>query len=101
MRELMLADQVGLGWRAPLAASIFTHLESIDVVGVIADDYFDVPSRVLRSLRTLGKEVPVIAHGVTLGLASVVPVTHHRIDRLARMINAIEPALWSEHLAFV
>jgi uncharacterized protein (UPF0276 family) len=90
-----------LGWRTTLAASIFTHLDSIDVVEIIADDYFDVPARVLRSIRSLGREVPVIAHGVTLGLASVVPVAPKRVDRLARVINSIEPALWSEHLAFV
>lgn len=101
MRELIARDQVGLGWRTPLAASIFTHLDSIDVVEVIADDYFDVSARVLRSIRSLGKEVPLIAHGVTLGLASVVRVATRRVDCLAKVINAIEPALWSEHLAFV
>jgi uncharacterized protein (UPF0276 family) len=97
----MTRDQVGLGWRTPLAASIFTHLDSVDVVEVIADDYCNAASRVLRSIRSLGREVPVIAHGVTLGLASVVPIAARRVDRLARVISSIEPALWSEHLAFV
>jgi uncharacterized protein (UPF0276 family) len=97
----MTRDRVGLGWRTPLAANIFTHLDSIDVVEVIADDYCNAPARALRSIRSLGREVPVIAHGVTLGLASVVPPTRKRVDRLARVINSIEPVLWSEHLAFV
>jgi uncharacterized protein (UPF0276 family) len=55
----------------------------------------------LRALRSLGKEVPVIGHGVTLGLASVSPVADSRVERLARVVNALEPQIWSEHLAFV
>jgi uncharacterized protein (UPF0276 family) len=98
---LRVADRVGIGWRAPLAASIFTHLDGIDVVEIIADEYFHARGRVLRSMRSLAREVPVAVHGVALGLASVVPVPGQRLDRLARLINDIQPALWSEHLAFV
>jgi uncharacterized protein len=101
MRQLNTRDQVGLGWREPLAASIFTHLNDIDVVEVIADDYVNAPARVLRSMRTLARQVPMLVHGVALGLASVVPVAKKRLDRLARVVNALEPDGWSEHLAFV
>ena len=101
MRQLMIRDQVGLGWRVPLAASLFAHLDAIDVFEVIADDYFDASARVLRSMRSLGREVPMILHGVALGVASVAPVTNKRADRIAKVINALEPAAWSEHLAFV
>jgi uncharacterized protein len=94
-------DRVGLGWRDALAASIYVHLDSIDVVEVILDDYFNASARQLRALRSLGREVPVIGHGVALGLASVSPVARSRVDRLARVVNALEPQLWSEHLAFV
>jgi uncharacterized protein (UPF0276 family) len=101
MRQLMNRDQVGLGWRAPLAASLFAHLDAIDVVEVIADDYFNASARVLRSMRSLGREVPMTLHGVALGMASVAAVTNRRADRLAKVVNALEPAAWSEHLAFV
>lgn len=97
----MSADKVGLGWRAPLAASIFTHLDAIDVVEVIADDYICASRGELRAMRSLAREVPLALHGVGLGLASVVPVESRRLDRLAKLVNDIEPLLWSEHLAFV
>ena len=96
-----VADRVGIGWRAPLAASIFTYLDSIDVVEIIADEYFSASRRVLRSMRSLAREVPLAVHGVGLGLASVVPVAGRRLDRLAKIVHDIEPVLWSEHLAFV
>ena len=101
MRKLSTRDQVGLGWRDPLAASIFTHLDAIDVVEVIADDYFGASGRMLRSMRALAREVPLVLHGVALGLASVTPVVGKRVDRLAKVVNAFEPTQWSEHLAFV
>ena len=95
------ADRVGLGWRDALAASTYVHLDSIDVVEVILDDYLEAPARELRALRSLGREVPVIGHGVALGLASVSTVATSRVERLARVVNALEPQIWSEHLAFV
>jgi uncharacterized protein (UPF0276 family) len=101
MWQLTTKDKVGLGWRAPLAASLFTHLDAIDVVEVIADDYFKAAARALRSMRSLGREVPMVLHGVALGMASVTPVTPQRVDRLAKVVNTLEPAAWSEHLAFV
>jgi uncharacterized protein (UPF0276 family) len=94
-------DRVGLGWRPELAAAILTNLHHIDVVEVIADDYFHKPARQVRALRTLSAQVPVLLHGVTQGLASTAPADRRRLDRLARVINLVEPESWSEHLAFV
>jgi uncharacterized protein (UPF0276 family) len=101
VRQLSAADRVGLGWRDALAASTYVHLDSIDVVEVILDDYLDASTGQLRALRSLGGEVPVIGHGVALGLASVSTVATSRVERLARVVNALEPQTWSEHLAFV
>jgi uncharacterized protein (UPF0276 family) len=94
-------DRVGLGWRGPLAASIYAYWDEVDVIELIADDYFRASRRDLRSLRSLARDIPTVCHGVTLGLASVLPVDDRRIHDLARVIEAIEPVMWSEHLAFV
>lgn len=96
-----VADSVGLGWRGELAAGIFTHLDQIDVLEVIADDYFHAPPKSLRALRTLGAQVPLTLHGVAMGLASTVPVEALRLDNMARLVDALQPESWSEHLAFV
>lgn len=94
-------DRIGLGWRAQLAAGILLHLDEIDVVEVIADDYFNAPSRSLRALTTLAAQVPVVLHGVTLGPASTVPVDGDRLEQTARLLDHVRPQFWSEHLAFV
>ena len=94
-------DRVGLGWRPELAAAIVAHLDRIDVVEVIADDYVDAGGRSLRALRTLTAQVPVLLHGVSLGLASTIEVDGARLEALARVVDAVRPEAWSEHLAFV
>jgi uncharacterized protein (UPF0276 family) len=94
-------DRVGLGWRPELAAGILGHLDRIDVVEVIADDWVGAGRRALRAVRTLARQVPVVLHGVSLGLASAAPVETRRLDGLARVVDAVGPEAWSEHLAFV
>jgi uncharacterized protein len=101
MKDNQLGDRFGLGWRQELALDIFAHLERIDVVEVIADDFFTASARTRRSLRTLAAQTPVILHGVSLGLASCVPVEPKRLEQMARLVSEIEPDFWSEHLAFV
>jgi uncharacterized protein (UPF0276 family) len=96
-----MIDRVGIGWRPELAAAIVAHLERIDVVEVIADDLWDAPARRLRAMRSLAREVPVMLHGVGLGLASCAPVDERRLAKMARVVEAVQPEAWSEHLAFV
>src|SRR5438270_13427118 len=81
-------DRFGLGWRPELAAGILAHLDRIDLIEVIAEDYFDAPRRDLRALQTLATQVSIVLHGESLGLASTVPVETRRLDRIARLIEA-------------
>ncbi len=99
--ENLIQDRVGLGWRPELALGILSHLDRIDVVEVIADDLFDAPRDKRRALRTLSAQTNVVLHGVSLGLASAVPVDTTLLDKTARLCEEVAPGYWSEHLAFV
>jgi uncharacterized protein (UPF0276 family) len=94
-------DRVGLGWRPDLAAGIFDHLERIDLLEIIADDFFDAPARDIRALKTLASQIPVVLHGIGLGLASASPVEKPLLEEMARLVGQVQPESWSEHLAFV
>jgi uncharacterized protein (UPF0276 family) len=96
-----LTHRVGIAWRPELAAGIFAHLDRIDVVEVIADNFFRASRREIDAIRALAEQVPVHLHGVGLGLASSFAVDSARIDKMARLIERVRPAGWSEHLAFV
>lgn len=94
-------DRFGLGWRPELAAGIFANFDRIDVLEVIADDYFRAPRTQVRALKTLARQKPVILHGVGLGMATTAPLDRKRLDRFARLAGEVQPESWSEHLAFV
>ncbi len=94
-------DRVGIGWRGELAAGIFTHLDKIDLIEVIADDHFRATPRELRALATLAAQTPITLHGVAMGLAGSEQVEVRRLDSMARLVDTLQPESWSEHLAFV
>ena len=94
-------DLVGLGWRSEIAPGILSNLDKIDVVEVILDDYLAASKAKLRTLRTLESQVPILYHGVGLGLATSFKIDQQRIDKLSRVFDFLSPKTWSEHLAFV
>lgn len=94
-------DRIGLGWRTELAAGIFAHQDQIDVVEVIAEDWFDAPRWKKSALRTLATNIPVQLHGTSAGLASAAPIEEKRLAKMARLVDQVQPEAWSEHLAFV
>jgi uncharacterized protein (UPF0276 family) len=94
-------DRVGIGWRSEIAAGILSNLDRIDVLEVIADDLFDASHKTLRAIRTLGSQVPLILHGVSLGMASASRVEPGLLEKTARLVDRLSPECWSEHLAFV
>ena len=101
MRQLGFADRVGLGWRPELAAGILSHLDEIDIVEVLIEDCLHVSRRERQGLAFLARHVPVMYHGVTLGLASAHAIDSRRLDRVARFLGTVKTPIWSEHLAFV
>jgi uncharacterized protein (UPF0276 family) len=100
LRRLRLV-RFGLGWRPEIGAAILGNLDAIEVVEVLAEEYFDASAAVRRALRFLRTQVPVVVHGTSLGLASSQPVDRKRLDKMARLLDWLEPERWSEHLAFV
>jgi hypothetical protein len=95
------ADRVGIGWRGELAAGIIGSLAEIDVIEVVAESWLRAGKKELRSLAWLGKQRPLFVHGVSMGLASVDRTPDRRMSDVARLIDVLQPELWSEHLAFV
>lgn len=95
------ADRVGLGWRGELAAGILSNLAQIDVLEVIADDYYRASRASMDALCSLARQVPVSLHGVGMGLASTIPAEPRRLHAMARLMQRVQAESWSEHLSFV
>jgi uncharacterized protein len=101
MRRMSGADRVGLAWRDELAAQIMLHLDAIDHLEIVAERELSASRRRLDALHDLARQVPVSLHGVSLGLISSGTVPGARLERMARLVEHVEPEHWSEHLAFV
>lgn len=95
------ADRVGLGWRGELAAGILSNLAQIDVLEVIADDYYRASRASMDALCSLARQVPVSLHGVGMGLASTIPAEPRQLQAMARLMKTVQAESWSEHLSFV
>ena len=93
--------RAGLGWRAEIGAGILANLDRIDVVEIMAEDFFVATTAEKRALRVLASYVPVVVHGTSLGLASTERVDARRLEAMARLVEWLRPEFWSEHLAFV
>ncbi len=101
MVAAVAADRVGLGWRGELAAGILSNLAQIDVLEVIADDYYRASRAGMDALCSLARQVPVSLHGVGMGLASTIPAEPRRLHAMARLMQTVQAESWSEHLSFV
>ena len=91
--------RAGIGLRAPHVAAVLARPHDVGWVEVHAENYMDGgPAR--RELERVRAELPLSIHGVGLSLGSAGPLDARHLDRLADLVERVEPALVSEHLAW-
>lgn len=88
-----------MAWRPAIAQLLQTYAASgrLGFTEVVAEN--TAPEQVPQAVRDLG--VPVIAHGVTLGLAGADRPAEVRLTRLAELAEVLDSPFVSEHVAFV
>ncbi|PAU50008.1 DUF692 domain-containing protein [Streptomyces albireticuli] len=90
---------VGIGWRDEIDV-VVEQLPGVEWVEVVAENIS--PDRLPPSIRLLrARGLPVVPHGVALGLGGAGLPDKARLDRLARLAGALDAPLVTEHLAFV
>ena len=93
------ADRCGIGLRAPHHAEIVAERPPVGWLEVHAENYMcGGPSR--RHLERARRDWPLSVHGVGLSLGGAAAPDPLHLDRLARLVAEVEPALVSEHLAW-
>lgn len=90
---------IAVAWRPAIAELLQTYAASgrLGFTEVVAENMS--PTQVPQAVTDLG--VPVIAHGVTLGLAGADRPTADRLTRLAGLAEVLDSPFVSEHVAFV
>ncbi|SDG88882.1 hypothetical protein SAMN05421505_10922 [Sinosporangium album] len=90
---------VGIGWRPEIDRTV-ERMPGVGFVEVIAEGVR--PERLPESLVLLRERgVPVVPHGVSLGVGGAEPLDADRLAHLAACAEALGAPLVSEHVAFV
>ncbi len=91
---------VGIGFREQFRADIFLHQAEIDFVEITSDHYLDANEQKLEELKLLKEHFPLIPHSLELSLGSAEGVDEIYLEKLAELVEFINPEWFSDHLCF-
>lgn len=94
-----LPARAGIGLRAPHVAEILRERPAVGWLEVHAENYMG-GGPAIRELERVREDSAISLHGVGLSLGTAGPLDPRHLDRLARLVERIEPALVSEHLSW-
>lgn len=89
----------GIGLRAPHVSEIIDRRPPIPWLEVHAENYMGGGPAV-RMLERLRGEYPLSLHGVGLSIGTAGGIDLAHLERLARLVERLQPALVSEHVAW-
>ena len=89
----------GIGLRSPHLAEIHDTRPAIEWLEIHAENYMG-GGPALRALEGLRRDYPLSVHGVGLSLGTAEDLDSAHLERLARLVERLEPALVSEHLSW-
>ncbi len=95
-----VAPSVGIGLRQPHYAALFETRPALGFVEVHSENFFADGGAALAVLRQARDLYPVSLHGVGLALGSAAGLDPWHLDRLARLVERIEPVRVSDHACF-
>lgn len=88
----------GVSYRDAWRWEVVRHRDELGVVECIADDIAGEVG--LREFVMIRQAVPVILHGIGLSLGSAEGLDPGRVRHVAKVVEAVEPPWFSEHIAF-
>jgi hypothetical protein len=91
---------VGIGWRQPHYEAVLGTRPPVEFLEVHSENFFGDGGAALAVLQEGRRAYPISLHGVGLSLGSAVGVDESHLDRLARLVERIDPARVSDHASF-
>jgi hypothetical protein len=91
---------VGIGFREQFRADVFLNRNEIDFLEITADHYLDAKPQKLEELKLLKEHFPLIPHSLELSLGSAEGIDEEYLEKLAELVEFINPQWFSDHLCF-
>jgi uncharacterized protein (UPF0276 family) len=96
---------IGIGWRHPHYVQVLEQARGsarvpVDFLEAHSENFFGAGGAALAVLTEARETYPVSLHGVGLALGSAAGIDVWHLDRLAGLVDRIEPFLVSDHACF-
>lgn len=99
-RQNRLPVQVGVGFKPQHLSRIALDSNGVNWFEVHAENYMVDGGPQKAMLEELAKDFPISCHGVGLSIGGPEPLDTAHLDRLKTLLNWLNPAMFSEHLAW-
>ncbi|AZQ66240.1 DUF692 domain-containing protein [Silicimonas algicola] len=100
LRKDRLPQAPGVGYKPQHFAQILENPGAVSWLEIHAENYMGDGGRPIAQLRHLAERFPVSVHGVGLSIGGEGGLDADHLGRLKRLIGWLEPASFSEHLAW-
>jgi uncharacterized protein len=90
----------GIGWRHPHYAQVLEQLPQVGFLEVHSENFFADGGAALATLAQARNHYDISLHGVGLGLGSACGIDAWHLERLASLVERIEPVRVSDHACF-
>lgn len=94
------AAVVGIGWRQPHYDALLAERPDLGFIEVHSENFFADGGIALAVLDAGREAYPVSLHGVGLALGSAAGLDERHLERLARLVQRVQPDWVSDHACF-
>lgn len=91
---------MGVGWRQPHYEALLERRPDLGFIEVHSENFFADGGATLAVLDAGREAYPVSLHGVGLALGSAAGLDAWHLDRLARLVERVQPGWVSDHACF-
>ncbi len=92
--------KIGIGFREQFRADLFLYRDKIDFLEITTDHYLDAKAHKIEELKLLKEHFPLIPHSLELSLGSAEGIDEEYLDKVAQIVQFVEPEWFSDHLCF-
>ncbi len=91
---------IGIGWRQPHYQELLENPAALDFIEVHSENFFAEGGAALAVLMQGRERYAVSLHGVGLSLGSAAGLDPAHLERLARLVERVQPLQVSDHASF-
>jgi uncharacterized protein (UPF0276 family) len=91
---------IGIGWRQPHYEALMRQRPPLDFLEVHSENFFADGGAALAVLDGARRHYEISLHGVGLSLGSADGLDRRHLERLARLVERVQPLRVSDHAAF-